>query len=126
LNPNYAVSEAIKIPAVSAGGVVEQVSISPSVRSPWTLVVSGLGMQSRAFEGNDLFDALTALRKDLENLGFRLLCAGARPDVYPSGMARSMGNARKAYICELGRPATELVDIFAGARPEQVSTLSEQ
>jgi hypothetical protein len=83
-------------------------------------------MQGRIFEGSDLFDALMSLRKQLEGAGFRLLCAGARRDVYPSGMARSMGNARKAYIFELGKPATELVDIFAEARPEQVGTVDEQ
>ena len=66
------------------------------------------------------------LRKQLEGAGFRLLCAGARRDAYPSGMARSMGGARKAYIFELGKPATELVDIFAEAQPEQVGTMDEQ
>lgn len=73
-----------------------------------------------------MFDALIVLRKQLESAGLRLLCAGARRDAYPSGMARSMGGARKAYIFGLGKPATELVDIFAEAQPEQVGTVDEQ
>jgi len=118
--------EVIKILALSEDGTVDQVIVSPSVSSPWTLVVNGLGMHGRVFEGSDLFDALMRLRKQLEGDGFRLLCAGARRDAYPSGMARSMGNARKAYVCELGKPATELVDIFGEARPAQVGTVDEQ
>jgi hypothetical protein len=83
-------------------------------------------MQGRIIEGNDLFDALINLRKELEGKGVRLLCAGARRDAFPSGMARSMGGARKAYIFELGKSATELVDIFADAVPDQVCTVDEQ
>ncbi|WP_395780906.1 hypothetical protein [Aquidulcibacter sp.] len=119
-------SEAFKILALSANGSTEQLIISPSVSSPWNLVVSGLGMQGRIIEGNDLFDALINLRKELEGKGVRLLCAGARRDAFPSGMARSMGGARKAYIFELGKSATELVDIFADAVPDQVCTVDEQ
>lgn len=32
----------------------------------------------------------------------------------------------KVYILEQGKQATELVDIFAEARPEQVGTVDEQ
>lgn len=119
-------SETFSIPVLSQDGSTERVAISPSASSPWTLAVSGLGMPDRVFKGSDLFDALTILRKQLESDGFRLLCAGARRDAYPSGMARSMGGARKAYIFELGKPATELVDIFTEARPEQVGTVEDQ
>lgn len=37
-----------------------------------------------------------------------------------------MGGARKAYILELGKPATKLVDIFAEAPSEQVGTVEQQ
>lgn len=119
-------SETLTILALAENGSVEQLSISPSASSPWNLAVSGLGMQGRVFEENSLFDALIVLRKQLESAGFRLICAGARRDAYPSGMARSMGGARKAYILELGKPATELVDIFAVTESEQVGTVQEQ
>lgn len=119
-------SESLSILALSETGSSERIVVSPSGGSPWNLVVSGLGMQRRVFEGSDLFDALMILRKHLERSGFRLLCAGARRDTYPSGMARSMGGGRKAYVFELSKPATELVDIFAEARPEQVGSVDEQ
>ncbi|HBJ94215.1 hypothetical protein [Ponticaulis sp.] len=119
-------SETFKVQALSNDGSIEPVAISPSARSPWSLLVDGLGMQRQIFEGSDLFDALMILRKELESNGIRLLCAGARRDVSPSGMARSMGGARKVYILELGKPATALIDIFAAAPPEQIGTVKEQ
>ena len=72
-------------------GATEHGVISPSSGPPWTLTFSGLGMVDQPFSGADLFDALIALRRRLEDLGCRLLCAGARRDVYPSGMSRTMG-----------------------------------
>ncbi len=119
-------TEEHRIDALSADGRVEPLVVSPSAEPPWRLAVTGLGMRAETFEGEDLFGALLKLRERLEGLGWRLLCAGARRDVYPSGMARSMGSARKAYVSELGKPATELVDIFGEAPPSQVGTLDEQ
>jgi len=57
-----------------------------------------------------------------------LLCAGARPDVFPSGMSRGMGDGRKAYITRLGQRAlrTDLVDIFDDAELDAVRTIEEQ
>ena len=100
--------------------------MKPSPAPPWTLAVSGDDYGNKEFGGRDLFEALIALRRDIEAQGGRLLCAGARRDVYSSGMARSMGNARKAYVMKLGEPATVMVDIFDHADPNLVSTIDEQ
>lgn len=97
-----------------------------SVNPPWKLTFSGAGVVEQVFEGSDLFEALTALRVQLENKGFRLLCAGARRDVCPSGMSRSMGGGRKAYVFEIGKSAKELIDIFEDALPNQIATVEEQ
>ena len=80
------------------------------------------------FKGDDLFKALCSLREALEKVGAQALCAGARPDVFPSGMARGMGGGRKAYITQIGFPAlrTDLVDIFDYAPPEAVGSVIEQ
>jgi hypothetical protein len=51
-----------------------------------------------AASGNDLFEALCNLRLELEKAGVRLCVAGARTDVYPSGVAREMGLGQVAYI----------------------------
>lgn len=80
----------------------------------------------RTFVGGDLFDAMIALREELETVGGKLLCAGARRDVWPSGMSRSMGSARKAYVLELGKPGVILVDIFEPAEPANIGTVKEQ
>lgn len=85
-------------------------------------------MQQREFSGDDLFDALVKLRTQLERHGCQLLCKGARPDVFPSGMSRSMGGGRQAYIMRLGKPARmeDLVDIFDFAAAEQVDVVDAQ
>lgn len=110
------------------GGGLERCEVIPSGASPWRLTVSGIGEVQREFCGDDLFDALTALRSEFEARGCRLLCAGARVDVFPSGMSRSMGGGRKAYVTKLGKPTgeTSLVDIFDYAEPNLVGTVEEQ
>ena len=78
--------------------------------------------------GVDLFDSLRNLRATLEEDGIRILCAGARADVYPSGMSRTMSDGRKAYTLKLGLVAqrNDLVDIFSYASPREVGTVAEQ
>jgi hypothetical protein len=119
-------SETKTIKARQPDGTIEECSVQ--IGPQWKLVFSGSGMQGREFSNGDLFDALTSLRRALENTGVQLLCAGARPDVFPSGMSRDMGGGRKAYITKLGRPAlqTDLVDIFDYSDPQSVGTVSDQ
>lgn len=68
--------------------------------------------------GRDCFDALIEVRRHLESQGVLVCVEGARKDVWPSGMARSMGGGRKAYRMTLGKQAlkSDLVDIFAEAQ----------
>lgn len=68
--------------------------------------------------GGDCFDALIEARRHLESQGVLVCVEGARKDVWPSGMARSMGGGRKAYRMTLGKQAlkSDLVDIFAEAQ----------
>jgi hypothetical protein len=85
------------------------------------------GHPKREFSNGDLFDSLISLRKALEESGIQILCAGARPDVFPSGMSRNMSGGRKAYITKLGNPALliNLVDIFDYSEPQSVGKISE-
>jgi len=78
--------------------------------------------------GNGAFDALKKIRLNLEAKGVRILCAGARKDLFTSGMSRSMGGGRKAYLLKMGEPAKmdSLVDIFDSAPVETVGTVDEQ
>jgi hypothetical protein len=67
--------------------------------------------------GSDCFDALIEARRHLELQEILVCVEGARKDVWPSGMARSMGAGRKAYRMTLGKQAlkSDLVDVFAEA-----------
>ena len=74
--------------------------------------------QSVVGVGGDCFDALLEARRHLESQGILVCLEGAREDVWPSGMSRSMGAGRKAYRMTLGKQAlkSDLVDIFAEAK----------
>ncbi|WP_459665169.1 hypothetical protein [Novosphingobium sp. 11B] len=64
-------------------------------------------------EEADFFEALrTIRRRALEPLGLIPFCYGASLKVWPSGMARDMGQGLKAYKIESGVQASELVGIF--------------
>lgn len=78
------------------------------------------------FNGSDSFNSLNLLNKHLEEHGSKLLCNGARIDVYPSGMSRNMGGGVQAYITKLGEHADDLVNIFDYAEPKLVGTVEAQ
>ncbi|HEY5723947.1 MAG TPA: hypothetical protein VIT45_16680 [Allosphingosinicella sp.] len=116
----------VNLDLMDAQGGITVLSVQFSSELPWILRVSGRELQEEEFTGRDLFQAMIALRRELDASGKKLLCAGARRDVFPSGMARSMGSARKAYVMKLGEPATILVDIFEPAHADQIATVDEQ
>lgn len=64
----------------------------------------------------DFFQALCDVRSLLAKDGLIPFCYGASLNVYPSGMARDMGQGRKACKLAMGRQARreDLVDIFSG------------
>ena len=70
--------------------------------------------QISCFKGENFFDALLALRKELEKRNIQILCNGAAENVYPSTMQLAMGDGRLAYKLYLGQQARmlDLVDIF--------------
>lgn len=98
-----------------------------STRPPWSLRLVWAAGELEAVRG-DLFECLSVIRRELDPQGIRVCCAGARLDVYPSGMGRQMGGGRRAYVHrDGGRPtAHDLVDIFDSVDPELVVTVAEQ
>lgn len=64
---------------------------------------------------SDYFQALCDARVHLARDGLVPFCYGASLNVYPSGMARDMGQGLKAYKLKIGEQArtTDLVEIFA-------------
>jgi hypothetical protein len=115
-----------KIDLLHADGTIESCEVWASTAPPWTVTVRSAGFDEQSFGADDLFNALIKWRREIDAQGSKLLCAGARRDVTPSGMSRSMGGARKAYVIKIGQPATIKVDIFDHADATEVVTVDEQ
>ncbi|AZG13241.1 hypothetical protein [Cupriavidus pauculus] len=66
-----------------------------------------------ALEG-DYFEAFCEIRKALEKENIVPFCYGASLNVYPSAMARQMGEGLRAYRLTMGVPSSQdqLVQIF--------------
>jgi hypothetical protein len=76
----------------------------------------------------DFFEALVQLRVKLEPENISICCNGAIENVYPSAMARSMGEGVKAYRLTLGKQAKieDLVSIFEDSLGEPPSPVEKQ
>jgi len=89
------------------------------------LQIDGVGKLSR--KSTDYFEALSDIRRELEAKQMRLLCWGARKDVWPSGMQRDMGAGMTAYqLLEDGTNNPDARSILEYAAPEAVGTVDEQ
>jgi hypothetical protein len=77
---------------------------------------------------SDFFNCLCQIRLELEKKGIKILCNGARVDVWPSGMMRDMSNGILAYIMKMGLQSKveDRVNIFEPAKPEEIGTVHEQ
>ncbi|WP_141399166.1 hypothetical protein [Curtobacterium sp. 'Ferrero'] len=77
-------------------------------------------------EGSDVTAALDALRSRLEAADLLIQVAGAEPDVVVSPMSRQMGQGRRGYRVQIGRPADRdaMVDVLEPAK--HGVTLAEQ
>jgi len=77
---------------------------------------------------SDYFEALCAIRRELEQDGITPNCYGACRDCYPSGMGRDMGLGLRIYRLEIGRPAgiKDLVSLFAAGPEMDLTTVAEQ
>jgi hypothetical protein len=94
----------------------------------YTLYLESPSGDSWVAEGPNAWDALRALRMQVEPLGYRLCCAGARINAYVSGMSVSMSAGELAYpLHRWRRPRTkQLVEIFSYAPAGKVGTVAEQ
>jgi hypothetical protein len=111
----------------SGTGEVTLAKVSFSGR-PYSIDFDHESVGKLTADGPDLFECLCRIRVQLEPLGFILLCAGARKDVYPSGMMRDMGGGRNAYVLRQGEQASlkNVVDIFNDCEIGDLATVSEQ
>lgn len=99
---------------VIGGGDDEKVSIIQAQVGRGCRLSCEVRGETHYAEESDFFEALrTIRRRALEPLGLIPFCYGASLKVWPSGMARDMGQGLQAYKIEIGSQATNLVDIFA-------------
>jgi hypothetical protein len=105
---------------------ISWIALSPHGRYRMTAAVSDAAPVE--VEASDLFEALRQVRLAFESRGVLLCCAGARRDVWPSGMQRDMGEGRVAYVLTLPRTAERppRVGIFDPAPRETIATVAEQ
>lgn len=74
------------------------------------LVAAGI---AETATGTDYFASFAEIRRRLAKSDLLPQCYGASRNVWPSGMARDMGEGLAAYKLTMGRPAEERVHIFA-------------
>jgi hypothetical protein len=77
---------------------------------------------------DDYFEAMCEIRRQLAADGTTPMCYGASENVYPSGMAREMGQGLKAYRLTLVQPTktADLVSIFASGPDVRPATVERQ
>ncbi|GIH07183.1 hypothetical protein Rhe02_52500 [Rhizocola hellebori] len=78
--------------------------------------------------GGDLLEALTELRRHLEDRHLLLCCQGARINVWPSGLLRQFSEGRCGYVlgARLEDGSFEVVDLLAPAPPVQAANVAQQ
>ncbi|MFJ4672783.1 MULTISPECIES: hypothetical protein [Streptomycetaceae] len=120
-------TEEVGLQTVDAAGLVGHVRIYLAGLSAARIALLDTGSCTE-FSGTDYLDCLTQARRQLERDGRLLCCQGARPNVHPSGQLRQFTNGRQAYVRRPGpsSAATETVDIFAPASPEDIVNLDDQ
>jgi hypothetical protein len=71
----------------------------------------GVGIDETA-TSTDYFESFVNIRRELAKRNFYPLCYASSRNVWPSGMARDMGQGLAAYKLTMGSPAVDLVHIF--------------
>lgn len=107
-------TETIEIQVVDPNGLHQAANISFEQDYPQCRILLGIDDKVVSGNGTDFFMALCDIRRQIEAEGFRLHCYGASKNVYPSGMARDMGQGLHAYRLRLGKvpKSDDLVGIF--------------
>jgi hypothetical protein len=71
----------------------------------------GVGIDETA-TSTDYFESFVYIRSKLAQRNLYPLCYASSRNVWPSGMARDMGQGLAVYKLTMGKPAEELVNIF--------------
>jgi hypothetical protein len=71
----------------------------------------GAGIDETAI-GTDYFESFVDIRRKLAKRNIYPLCYASSRNIWPSGMARDMGQGLAAYKLKMGLPGEDLVGIF--------------
>jgi hypothetical protein len=102
--------------------------IDPAHSDEFVLTLVAPDDRSWSARGWNMFEAFTSLREQLDPLGFKLCCQGARTRTAISGMAADMGRGMMVYRIKRGRVVArrDLVGIFDPAPVDEIGTVGEQ
>jgi hypothetical protein len=96
----------------------------------WALEFTSPLTKKLFFIDGDIFECFNQLRLELAKHDLKVLCAGARIDVYPSGMSRNMGGGVVAQVSSIdstsGEEDVQLVNIFDYAEPDLIVSVEKQ
>ena len=112
---------------VCRDGVTSEASISYWLDGgqSWSVRLESSAFAPVEATEDDAFEALCSVRSLVEPQGWRIGVAGARSDVWPSGMARDQGGGRRVYHLTEGGPQG-LLDTFEPVDPATVVTVEQQ
>ncbi|MGW2256174.1 hypothetical protein ACWCXH_39485 [Kitasatospora sp. NPDC001660] len=116
-----------RIEVVLKDGAIETWTLDASTEPPSTVTITAESGATYTGQGSDLFEALQAARRPLDDQMIKLCCNGCRPNAHPSGATRRQGGGL-VYLNRHWRPATvrDLVYIFGPAPASKVATVQEQ
>ncbi len=102
--------------------------IDPSYQDDFVLTLLAPDDRSWSAQGWNMFTAFTNLRRQLDPLGLKLCCQGARTQAAISGMAADMGRGMSVYRIKHGKVASfrDLVGLFEPAPVSEIGTVEEQ
>ncbi|GAB3105675.1 hypothetical protein G8770_08695 [Aestuariicella hydrocarbonica] len=94
-----------------------------SIKPPWTLKITVANTFDFSCVAADLFEAFVKARKEASKINLYFLCNGARENVYPSPMMKSMAGGAIAYTLTIGQQArrNDTVKVFEETEEEIAS-----
>jgi hypothetical protein len=125
------VAEVEFMTVLSPTGETEQWTLDLDTIAPhhaYRLTVGAPDGRNWTAEDSDVFACLSAVREQVEPVGYRLCCNGARRDAWASGMQRDMGGGIVVYLLAdvIGHDRPPQVETLAAAPPDAVCTVAEQ
>ena len=120
----------IRLPTLDPAGHHETCTLTYAPLAISELRFEGEPLGEVTFVESDFVACLTALREQLEEFGWRILCNGTRLDAYASPLSRQSSGGLRIYL--LDEPQVQrdlrsnLFDLFGEAEAGRVASVEEQ